>query len=329
MKTFIVLASTLVCLTLWGCKEDTLQPNKPKNTQDNEKGTLYGHIVQWVLMKGYSSNAYWDSRQSGVKVEVIGTNIGTETDGYGEFRITGLDSGQYSLRFLKKGFDTVTVNSIKTNGKDSVKIMFTLSDTIGNIRTDQEISLRELSPTISVSRGYASATETIRIDTIKDHGKIREIRRDTSYWWQGEFSIDLKSDVKPTQDSLNVGYYIAITNSSTVDPALLPTQFSDSQAEIKKGWIAYYGSSIKTKPVYTGTRDFVLNSTGKNADMNVPLGSTIMNLKVTKQQQLYMHIIPITKELQYVQKSNRLNTWREFQVKFKLGEMKTIPIEWK
>jgi hypothetical protein len=328
MKAFIVLASSLVCLTLWGCKEDTLQPDKPKNTQDNQKATLYGSTNQWVFVGGYS-NTKWDDKQSGVKVEVVGTNISTETDGYGEFKLKGLDSGTYSIRFSKNGFETVIIDSVRSNGKDSVRVVLTIKDSLGNKVDYKEVFLREITPKISIPKANASATEIIKIDTIKDHGKIREIRRDTSYWWQGEFSIDLKSDVKATQENLDAGYYIAITNSSTVEPSLLPTQFSDSQAEIKKGWIAYYGSSLKTKPVYTGTRDFVLNSTGKNADMNVALGSTIMNLKVTKQQQLYLHIIPVTVEKILRQKSNRFNTWLEFDGGYKLGEMKTIPIEWK
>ena len=63
--------------------------------------------------------------------------------------------------------------------------------------------------------------------------------------------------------------------------------------------------------------------------MNVALGSTIMNLKVTKQQQLYLHIIPVTVEKILRQKSSRFNTWLEFDGGYKLGEMKTIPIEWK
>jgi hypothetical protein len=329
MKTFIVLASALVCLTLWGCKEDTLQPDKSKNTsQGNEKGTLYGSTNQWVFVGGYSS-AYWDEKQSGVKIEVIGSSISTETNGYGEFKLTGLDSGTYSIRFSKKGFETVILDSVKSNGKDSLRVTLIIKDSLGHKAEYQEVFLRELTPIISVRNANATASETIKIDTIKSEGQIRDIRRDTSYSWQGEFSIELRSDVKATQDNLDVGYYIAISNSQTVDESLIPIEFSASQPDVKKGWIAYYGSSVKTKPVYTGTRDFVVNSSGKNADNKVALGSTIMDIKVSKEQQLYLHIIPVTVKKILRQKSNRFNTWLEFGGGYNLGEMKTIPIEWK
>jgi hypothetical protein len=224
----------------------------------------------------------------------------------------------------------VEIDSIFCNGEDSTKVFFVLKDSIGREGVPSEIvNLRELTPSISVVYAIAYATETIKIDTIKSEGQIRDIRRDTSYSWQGEFSIDLRSEVKSSQDSLDVGYYVAITNSQTVDESLIPIEFSASQPDVKKGWIAYFGSSVKTKPVYTGTRDFVVNSSGKNADNKVALGSTIMNIKVSKQQQLYLHIIPVTKELYYKQESNRLSTWRISKIGYKSGEMKTIPIEWK
>lgn len=334
MKT-LYLSITLSIILLVGCSVEEPQPTKPNNsTQGNGKGVLYGMAGLWGFVTNGNSLLYWDERNKSIKVEVIGTTIISETDGYGLYSLKGLDSGYYSLRFSKRGYDTVQIDSIFSNGKDSTKVYFVLKDSSGRTGVPAEIiNLRELTPSISVSKASATTTETIRVDTLLDHGTIRKIRRDTSYSWQGEFSIDLKSDVKATQDSLDVGYYVAITNSSTVDKSLIPTEFSDSQTEIKKGWHSYFGSSKKTKAPYSSTRDFILTQSESNSSSEYPVSLSqftgLSNYKISKTTQLYLHIIPVTKELKYKQESNRLSTWKLSIVGFKLGEIKTIPIEWR
>jgi len=239
----------------------------------------------------------------------------------------GIDSGSYSLRFSKIGYETNQIDNVLCNGKDSIQIKYILKDSVGITRIYDEIFLSESTPSISIVNATASATEFIT--TITNHNINRD---DTTYSWEAKFSVNLESTIKETQDSLAAGFMVRITNRNTISPSEMPTAFYDTGTELTNGWLGFYGHSIKTKPVYTGTRDFIL-SQGSNAkaDRIIPLEyfNTLTNYQVKKSEQLYLHIIPVVKELKRVQHSNRFSTWFTFEVGYKFGDLHTIPIQWK
>jgi hypothetical protein len=111
----------------------------------------------------------------------------------------------------------------------------------------------------------------------------------------------------------------------------MPTAFYDTGTELTNGWLGFYGHTIKTKPPYIGARDFVLSQGSVKGDRVLPLGyfSTLANYKVKKSEQLYLHIIPVVKELKRIQHSSRFSTWFTFEVAYKFGNLQTIPIQWK
>jgi hypothetical protein len=325
-KINLILVIVFILLISCSKKDD---PIKPNNKEGNGTSILYGTVTPWGLINRFS-NSVWDSKQAGIKVEVVGTTISSMTDGYGEFILRGLDSGVYSIRFSKKNYETLQIDSIYSNGIDSTKIKYILKDSLGNTRIYDEISLLENTPIIEIINAIANAKEEIWVDTLAGHG----VKYDTTYSFQASFSINLQSNIKETQDSLPVGCLIRITNKSTVESTEKSSAFYGGNIPLNNGWLGYYGHTYLTKPVYTGTRDFTLaRSEGKGfyADLPITLESfsKIGNYQIKKTEQLYLHIIPIVNELKRVQHSNRFSTWFTFEVQYKFGELKTIPIVWK
>lgn len=330
MKT---LSSILVLsfVMLVGCTtSENTNPTKPVVTQGTGNGILYGTVVQSGFVNKFS-NLVWDTKQSGVKVEVVGTQILTETDGYGEFKLRGLDSGVYSVRFSKLGYETLQLDYIQSNGNDSTAIMLKITDSTGKERTYEAVFLSELPPTIEATNAIANAAEEIWADTLLG---TTTIRYDTTYSFEASFSVNLQSIIRETQDSLDAGCLVRITNRSTVESSEMPTAFYAGNTTLTNGWLGYYGSTYKSKPVYTGTRDFTLaRNASKEFRGDVPITlesfSRIGNYQVKKSEQLYLHIIPVAKEFKRIQHSNRFSTWLTFDVLYKFGALKTIPIQWK
>jgi len=117
----ILLALSILFLVVVGCNTKDGDTIKPNNTQGAGDGILYGRINPWGLITQFS-NSTWNMKQAGIKVEILGTQISTETDGYGEFIMKGIDSGSYSLRFSKIGYETNQIDNVLCNGKDSIQI---------------------------------------------------------------------------------------------------------------------------------------------------------------------------------------------------------------
>ena len=314
---------------LASCKNEESIPTKPNNNQTNGNGILSGSVSLFSYFLK-STNLTWDTRQAGIHVQIIGTQISTETDGYGEFVLRGVDSGSYSLQFSKAGYETFQLDNIQSNGVDSIAIKNVITDSSGIKQIYNEVFLSELTPTFSITNSSATAVEVIHADTTTDHGVIIEIRRDTTYSWQAAFSINLQSNTQETQDSLPAGFLIRITSSNTVTQNEMPTAFYDTGLELTNGWLGFYGHTHQTKPTYTGTRDFVLKQSGSDADRAISLAyfSKSANYQVRKTEQLYLHIVPVVKELRRVQHSNRFNTWYTFEVAYKFGNVVTLPIQW-
>ncbi len=328
MKTTLII-SIIVVGILTGCNNEESIPTKPNNNQTNGNGVLSGRVSLFSYFLK-STNLTWDTRQAGIHVQIIGTQLSAETDGYGEFVLRGVDSGSYSLQFSKAGYETFQLDNIQSNGVDSIAIKNMITDSSGIKQTYDEVFLSELTPTFSITNSTAIATETIHADTVRDQGVIREIRRDTSYSWQAAFSINLQSNTQETQDSLPAGFLIRITNSNTVSSNEMPAAFYATGLELTNGWLGFYGHTHQTKPIYTGTRDFVLKQSGSDADRAISLDyfGKSANYRVQKTEQLYLHIIPVVKELRRVQHSNRFNTWYTFEVAYKFGNVETLPIQW-
>lgn len=319
--TFIVLLIVVGVLT--GCMSS--DPIHPNNNQTNSRKVLTGRVSQFSYFLK-SSNLIWDNRQADVNVDVIGTQISAKTNGYGEFEIQGLDSGSYSLRFSKIGYETIQLDNILSNGIDSIVIKNVLIDTNGLKQIYEEVFLSELVPTIQVLNANAIAKEVIWADTLG--GNI--IHYDTAYSWEASFSVNLQSNIKETQDSLAAGFLVRITNRNTIATNEQPSAFY-ANIELTNGWLGFYGHSYLTKPIYIGTRNFTITQNTSKGDVSIPLGyfSKTSNYQVKKTEQLYLHIIPVVKELKRVQHSNRFNTWFTFDVQYKFGELQTIPIAWK
>jgi len=330
MKT---LSSILVLsfVMLVGCtKTESTIPTKPVVTQGTGNGILYGTVILTGFVNSFS-NSVRDTKQTGIKVEVVGTQIATETDGYGEFILRGLDSGIYSIRYSKVGYQTNQIDNIYCNGIDSTKIKFILKDSAGSMRAYDETSLMENTPLIELVNAIATAEEEIRSDTLLGNNTIRY---DTTYSFQASFSVNLQSIIKETQDSLDAGCLVRITNRSTVESSEMPTAFYAWNTKLTNGWLGYYGSTYKSKPVYIGTRDFTLaRNASKEFKGDIPITlesfSLIGNYQVSKSEQLYLHIIPVGKEFKRIQHSERFSTWITTEGLYKFGELKTIPIQWK
>lgn len=104
MKTLYIISLIAICVVA-SCTNEKSIPTEPNNNQTAGNGILSGRVSLFSYLLE-SSNLRWDTRQSGVHVKIIGTQIETETDGYGEFVLRGVDSGSYSLQFSKVGYET-------------------------------------------------------------------------------------------------------------------------------------------------------------------------------------------------------------------------------
>jgi hypothetical protein len=287
MKTHInLIAISCLVLLIASCSknDNTVQP-QPKIL--NGKGVLIG-TVQLVRTVPVDSRSY---DQSGVLVEVVGTTLSATTTAQQKamnstFTLSGLDSGTYTLRFSKNGYVTREISGIYHSGTDTSTMKYFIADSNGS-RAHDVVALFEQHPEVSAKSIIAELSQKIRIDTIKDHGTIRDIRRDTNYTFITEISLDVNSQIELSKTNYPLAYIAYIDNQTSVISSRLPSkELGDADmyftAELLKlklpmGW---YNLSAKPSVV------------SEYAQNNLSSLQKTNGISLSKKAQMYLHIIP-------------------------------------
>lgn len=90
------------------------------NVSAIEKGAIDGIIVDQSTGLGLSS----------VNIAILGSAQGTVSSGDGRFRITGLDPGEYSLRFSLVGYKPFVKKAVKVKAREVTSITIQLEPTV-------------------------------------------------------------------------------------------------------------------------------------------------------------------------------------------------------
>jgi hypothetical protein len=292
MKSNIVLALCAL-LTLSSCADESLTPVvKPPTVLTTDSGIVSGMAYLCTYDDGWLKYGNKD-----IVVGVIGSNISTTTDSLGKWVLHGLDSGMHTLRFTKPGqYDTSYAYNVYSNGRDSVFLKEIITDLNWQGKQKSGGDVRELPPVLSVITCETSIRETIHVDTVKDHGTIREIRRDTTYNWEANFTIGVDAPNKDLNDRLPVSYMCCFTESPTLSTGELPDKPFLPTAQNKR--MGYWSEEIeRVPPGEKPIRSFVYNSTSGAVIVGITSIAKARGITKASGKKLYFHIIPICQAL--------------------------------
>ncbi|MBX7153495.1 MAG: carboxypeptidase-like regulatory domain-containing protein [Bacteriodetes bacterium] len=322
MKNFIILITVTAFTFISSCSrnEQLLQPKILTGT-----GVLIGS-VQLIRTSPEDPRGY---DQSGVLVEVVGANItATSTaqakDMYGKYVLTGLDSGTYTLRFSKNGYVSREISGVYHNGTDTTTMKYFTSDTNGTTAYNV-VMLFEQYPDVSAKSITAEAQQTILVDTLMEHGTIREIRRDTSYSFISAITLDVNAQFDWSKTNYPLSYIAYIDDQSSVLSSRLPAK------EIGDGDM-YFVSELSNLKLPLGWYNFKLkpNSLSSNSLVNLSELQNVHRINLTNKTQLYLHIIP------YADQKFSTVFYRKFDPPVEVLSTKkmrlspiSVPIQWK
>ncbi|MBX7155270.1 MAG: carboxypeptidase-like regulatory domain-containing protein [Bacteriodetes bacterium] len=122
----VIIGCFLISIYMNGCSNS----NAPKVNviQTSKNGVLYGGLglfFAYPIKDTVAHEIYGPNIYSGSVVSIVGASISTTTDSIGNWKLSGLDSGIYSIRFTHEGYDTLTLSNIRTNGNDSNEVKIT------------------------------------------------------------------------------------------------------------------------------------------------------------------------------------------------------------
>jgi hypothetical protein len=325
MKTHInLIAISCLVLLIASCSknDNTVQP-QPKILNGN--GVLMGS----VQLERTSPEDPRSFDQSGVLVEVVGTTLSATTTAQQKamnstFTLSGLDSGTYTLRFSKNGYVTREISGIYHNGTDTSTMKYFIADSNGS-RTYSIIGMVEQHPEVSAKSIIAELSQKIRIDTIKDHGTIRDIRRDTNYTFISEISLDVNSQFEWSKENYPLAYIAYIDNQTSVISSRLPSkELGDGDmyftAELSKlrlpsGWF-----KLDVKP----------NIASKLSTQDVSSLRKNYGVNLSSKSQLYLHVIPYAIQKGFIVEYKPYDPPLEGSYSTMIQKASiTIPIEWK
>lgn len=321
MKAIYFLLLSMI-LFVSSCKEEPIASNDKKNIV----GTLPNNgVIAGKAYICYSEGDWFKFRNKDIIVSVLGSNQSTVTDSLGNWVLRDIDSGIHILQFSKVGrFDTSYAYNVHSNGRDSMYLKEVITDINwkGSQKTGGDV--RELPPNLSVRSGSGIISETILIDTIKDHGTITKIHRDTTYRCEIEFSVGVDSGNEAMNNNLPVSYMFCFTDSPQLTQAQLPEQAFARQSKDKS--IQYWHEEIERVKLGEQARR-VFTYQGNQA---LDFQSTAKRYKATKSnnKRLYIHIIPICQGLvrttdeqwgtpNVIRKQNIMSPAQSFEIQWK------------
>lgn len=278
MKTTLFLAVVLaLAITIAGCTTDE-SPTKPNNPKTNGEGIIAGKVTVKTFIDHDSHLEH-----GGVIVQVMGTSISDTSLTNGSWVLRGLDSGSYTLRFTKPGYDTLYAYRVQSNGIDSVYIQKYYTDTTYNKPTKTGADVRELPAVASIVSAVSEAKQEIY--TEKDpRDSTRIIYSDTIYRWSATFTIGIETPNQTVKESLRGSYMACITESPTLQPSEIPDKFIPSAWQGHPQY--YFGEEGRQDSKLTPERTFTVDISLK--DYAQKKGWTL-----TKGMPLYLHIIPV------------------------------------
>jgi hypothetical protein len=267
--------------------------------------------------------------QSGVLVEVVGANItATSTaqakDMYSKFVLTGLDSGTYTLRFSKNGYVSREIPGIYHNGNDTTTMQYFVADSNGS-RAYSLVGIVEQHPEVTAKSITAEVKQTIRVDTLKDHGTIREIRRDTSYSFSSEVTLDVNSQFEWSKVNYPLAYIAYIDDQSTVLSNRLPAkEMGDADM--------YFKAEISKISLPLGWYKLSVNPSVKSEWVlsDISRLQKVSGISLSNKTQLYLHVVPYAFQKGFIVEYKPYDPPLEVSYSRMIQKTPiTIPIEWK
>lgn len=320
----IYLFTVILFFFAISCKEET-QIQQPDIKVMNGNGILRGGVT----LSNPNGGDTRDIDQSGAKVEVVGTNLVVYTtanpkDIGGVFVLNGLDSGTYTIRVSKEGYITEEMKDIYTNGKDSTTLKWNIADSNGSTSYGG-IILHEKAPTLSLKAYTASIIQTIKIDTLKDHGKIVKIIRDTSYKSTIDFSFNADSYFDWSKEHHSIGFIAYLGNNPIPNQDKKPSgEYFNGDVELKeyisKKQLSGGVTRVEIKPN-------ILQKIEYSELRSLAQG---LGIDLSSKEQIYLHIYPLahqsyTKIISSKYDPPLLGGGSKWVVQDPI----TVPIEWK
>lgn len=287
MKTLmqnIFILSVLVLINACSMNDNAIPPQQKILTGT---GIMYGtaHIEP---MQGGDSRDY---NHSGILVEVVGTNLSAYTTyeskaKNGNFILRGLDSGTYTLRFSKAGYETQTISNIYHNGSDSSIMKWVVSDSNGQT-VYNGVALSESAPKLTIDSYTASAKQIINIDTLNDHGN-QKINRDTIYSAVIDFRFKANTPFDWSKENHPIAYIAYIDKSDK------PSSSNKPNTEYKNGDL-YLNEYVKSRNLPGGiVKTGIKPSSSQNVDYtSLKSIAQLIGTDLSKKEQLYLHVYPI------------------------------------
>ena len=151
----------------------------PANAQTGSGGNIKGKVKErgGKTLEGVTVRAVHSKRKD--------LNRDVQTNDKGDFELTGLDSGEYSLSFEKQGFKTFATRKIEVVEGETVK----LSQIIELPRESEPYSV--IRGAVFYGVGYTLPNATVTVERV-DGGK--KFKQETISREGGEFAFRLKAE---------------------------------------------------------------------------------------------------------------------------------------
>ncbi|MBS1538683.1 MAG: hypothetical protein JST20_13160 [Bacteroidetes bacterium] len=333
---FLFIMCLITILGSNSCSENSIS-TKPVVLQKGD-GILSGRCLLYT----YHRDSSWHKDQlspsnnasncAGTLVKLLGTQISAITDSTGRWILRGIESGTYSIQFTHSGFDSITVNSLVHNGRDSVSLVWTDVNPFGQTWEYETVCLAEPPALVSVIDADVSALQ--RLTPYPIGGNY-----DTSYNWQSQFTIEVKAPISTVQSMLSVGYVAIISTHTPLDISELPKNGTIVQPwqGNPNGFIAYtpnndkmvFPNGDKTKRYFEISGGTITNS---QISVNIAEYAAKFGISLSDKPQLYLHIIPMrlgfTREWRDRPEGYSGGPYGTPQIDWVVGNPQSFPIAW-
>lgn len=327
MKIFITISVLVLSSILNSCSNSN-NPVKPLNNQGTGDAILIGEI-QLVRMEKKNYNLV-DEDWDGIKVELLGTQLFTETDKHGKWKIKDIDSGSYSVRFTKFGFDTLIVSEVILKTQDSIWLKQTVQDSTKTLsQTIDILFLTELPSKLEILSGDVSIVE--KVTEIKDsHDTTHVIRRDTTFDFHSKLMVKHTSQFSYTENYNNVRYMFCISEKQTLEQSEIPSSFSPWQAWQNDSSI-FVRVAGKEDINQGSIRTFYVNdiSQSNSFGLSIMEYGNKRGISLQKGKQLYFHVIFNWGGMKRTINQDKKAVWTTAAPVDFYTPLYSIPIEWK
>lgn len=328
---FVFIFATL-CVTLNSCTTEETISTQPNNPQSNGAGVYIGNVrlvANFEQTEKKIPPIVW-SDMSGTKVEIVGTTLYALTNKDGYFSISTVDSGMFTIRIIRSGYQAVEIDGQFNNGIDTSHLSYTLADTTGYAQNGRYdfIHLHEEPARGYVKNAIASGSEKIKFDTLWENNSIKEIRADSMYTLSAEIEFDVEHPFSYTRNFLPVGYYACITENSTFEQNNLPETVVPPFRNNDWENLGFLGNPQAVNMENGNRKYYVVSSKAENSSQ-FSIG-TITTIVKQHGKNLFLHIVPIW-SVYYSYVNNPLSgepPTYQYTSKLVHGDVTSIPIQW-